>query len=501
MPTSEHMDNAISLGIDLGTSELKTVLMDSKGSIRAQASVRLGVSRPQAGWSEQDPQDWWAACVQALSQLRAAHPQDYAAIRCIGLSGQMHGAVLLDKHDQCIRPAILWNDARAQVEAAALAHDHPAFALVTGSLAMAGLTAPKLLWLQEHEPQAFAAIACVLSPKDYIRLQLTGQKITDMSDAAGTLWLNIAERAWYGPMLAASGLRPDQMPPLVEGDAATGLVHAAGTKLLGLPAGVIVAGGGGDNPVSAVGIGAVSAGDSFISLGTSAAIVSVTEQPLGNPAAGVHSFCHALPGRWYAMGAILSGASCLRWATGVLGMPNEAALLALVESALPLVQGVPSSAPLFLPYLSGERTPHNDPQVRGAFLQLGHDSNTAQLGYAVLEGVAFALRDAMAAVTSTGATVPHCLLVGGGARSQYWAQLLANVLGVEMRTLHDSELSASIGAAKLGFAAIGERSLLETGLAIKNTFAPDAAQHAALQVRYQKYRSLFPAVQALHQAA
>ncbi|MBE3024874.1 xylulokinase [Janthinobacterium sp. BJB1] len=493
------MHPAISLGIDLGTSELKTVLMDGSGAVRGQASVRIDTSRPRPGWSEQSPQDWWAACVQALGQLRAAWPQDYAHVACIGLSGQMHGAVLLDSNDKVIRPAILWNDARADAEAAALARDYRAYADVTGSLPMAGLTAPKLLWLQKHEPAAFAAIACLLSPKDYLRLQLTGIKLTDMSDAAGTLWLDEAARAWFPPMVAACGLRLDQLPALAEGDAATGTVRAAVADQLGLPMDVVVAAGGGDNPVSAVGIGAVNGGDSFISLGTSAAIVSVTETPLGNPAGGVHSFCHALPGRWYAMGAILSGASCLRWATGVLGQPDEAALLALVENALPLDTVIAPSAPLFLPYLSGERTPHNDPQVRGAFLQLGHDSTPAQLGYAVLEGVAFALRDAMAAVTSTGALIPHCMLVGGGARSQYWAQLLANVLGREMRTLHNSELSASLGAAKLGFAAIGDASLLTQGLPINNVFQPDAAHGAALGIRYGRYRSLFPAVQALHQ--
>ena len=493
------MHPAISLGIDLGTSELKTVLMDGTGAVRGQASVRIDTSRPQPGWSEQSPQDWWAACVQALGQLRAGWPQDYARIACIGLSGQMHGAVLLDSHDKVIRPAILWNDARADAEAAALARDYRAYADVTGSLPMAGLTAPKLLWLQKHEPAAFAAIACLLSPKDYLRLRLTGIKLTDMSDAAGTLWLDEAARTWFPPMVAACGLRLDQLPALAEGDAATGTVLANVADQLGLPMNVVVAAGGGDNPVSAVGIGAVNGGDSFISLGTSAAIVSVTETPLGNPAGGVHSFCHALPGRWYAMGAILSGASCLRWATGVLGQPDEAALLALVESALPLDTAIAPSAPLFLPYLSGERTPHNDPQVRGAFVQLGHDSTPAQLGYAVLEGVAFALRDAMAAVTSTGAVIPHCMLVGGGARSQYWAQLLANVLGREMRTLHNSELSASLGAAKLGFAALGDASLLTQGLPVNNIFQPDAAHSAALSIRYGRYRSLFPAVQALHQ--
>ncbi|HEU4816334.1 FGGY family carbohydrate kinase, partial [Janthinobacterium sp.] len=221
------MHPAISLGIDLGTSELKTVLMDGTGTVRGQASVRIDTSRPQPGWSEQAPQDWWAACVNALAQLRAGWPQDYARIACIGLSGQMHGAVLLDSNDNVIRPAILWNDARAEAEAASLARDYPAYADVTGSLPMAGLTAPKLLWLQTHEPDAFAAIACLLSPKDYLPLRLTGNKVTDMSDAAGTLWLDEAKRAWYAPMLTACGLCAEQMPALAEGDAATGTVQAA----------------------------------------------------------------------------------------------------------------------------------------------------------------------------------------------------------------------------------------------------------------------------------
>jgi xylulokinase len=503
--SSSPVPGPIALGIDLGTSELKTVLLDGGGRVLGEAGVRVAISRPHPGWSEQHPHDWWQACIGALQQLRERHPEAYARIGCIGLSGQMHGAVLLDRDNNCIRPAILWNDARAHDEAAWLARSFPAFADVTGSLAMAGLTAPKLLWLKKHEQETFKAIDCVLSPKDYLRLKLTGRRLTDLSDAAGTLWLDVAARHWYAPMVEASGLRLEQLPALAEGSDAAGQLEPGAAALLQLPPSVVVAAGGGDNPVSAVGIGAIDAGDSFISLGTSAAIVSVTAQAVGNTSSGVHSFCHALPQRWYAMGAILSGASCLRWVTGMLGQPSEQALLDLIETSGVGTQPAALTAPVFLPYLSGERTPHNDPLVRGGFMNLGHDSTPAMLGHAVLEGVAFALRDAMAAVESSGASIAGCMLVGGGARSAYWAQVLANVLGKEMTTLAGSELSACIGAAKLAFAALGagacggaDHAMLKAGLPVKARFQPDPAHHAAHTLRYAKFRSLFGPAQALH---
>lgn len=493
------MSSPISLGIDLGTSELKAVMLDDCGVVVGQACVRLSIARPRPGWSEQNPDDWWHACISALQQLQHDQPDAYIRIRCIGLSGQMHGAVLLDHGDRWIRPAILWNDSRSLSEAAMLAQTFPSFADVTGSLPMAGLTAPKLLWLKANEPEAFAAVDCVLSPKDYLRLKLTGGRVTDMSDAAGTLWLDVQNRCWFEPMVQATGLELGQLPRLVEGTEAAGHVSSSSAMTLGLSEKVVVAGSGGDNPVSAVGIGAINPGDSFITLGTSAAVVSITDQVIGNADTGVHSFCHALPQRWYTMGAILSGASCLRWITGLLSQPNEQALLDIVMDKVPADQPVLATAPIFLPYLSGERTPHNNPLARGGFMNLGHDTSAAMLGYAVLEGVGFSLRDAMSAVESAGAIVPRCLLVGGGARSEYWAQLLSNVLGREISTLLGSELSACIGAAKLGFVAYGfDQELLRTGLPVKTTFVPELAHHDALQSRYEKFRGLFPAVQSLH---
>ncbi|MGK9419129.1 xylulokinase [Pseudomonas cedrina] len=486
------MNTPVSLGIDLGTSELKAILMDLDGTVLAHAGVRLSVSRRHSGWSEQAPQDWWQACLQALAQLRG-HAA-FARVACIGLSGQMHGAVLLGADNRVLYPAILWDDSRAVAEAEQLGAE---FSEVTGSLPMAGLTAPKLLWLQHHEPEVFKAIECVLSPKDYLRLRLTGERISDMSDAAGTLWLDVARREWFSPMLRATGLAPQQMPRLIEGGTASACLTASG---LGLSTDVVIAGGGGDNPVAAIGIGAINAGDGFITLGTSAAIVAITDHAAGNPASAVHSFCHALPNRWYTMGAMLAGASCLRWVTRLSGQPDEQTLLDQVQAQLPIEQAVPLTTPLFLPYLAGERTPHNDPLLRGGFMGLGHDCTPAMLGYAVMEGVGFGLLDALRAVQSAGADIDACALVGGGARSEYWAQLLANILQREIFTLQGSELSACVGAAKLGFLAIGEGdALLQEGMPVRARYMPDVAQQSVLQARYRKFRGLLVAAKTLHE--
>lgn len=482
------MSSPVSLGIDLGTSELKAILMDAGGVVLAHAGVRLSVSRRYSGWSEQAPEDWWQACLQALQQLRAH--EAFTRVVCIGLSGQMHGAVLLGDDNRVLYPAILWDDSRAVAEAEQLG---AGFVEVTGSLPMAGLTAPKLLWLQHHEPEVFKAIDCVLSPKDYLRLRLSGERISDMSDAAGTLWLDVGRREWFTPMLHATGLTPQQMPKLVEGGAAAGYLTASE---LGLPPGVVIAGGGGDNPVAAVGIGAINAGDGFITLGTSAAIVAIIDHAAGNPASAVHSFCHALPNRWYTMGAMLAGASCLRWVTRLTGMADEQTLLDQVQTQLPIAQPVPLSTPLFLPYLAGERTPHNDPLLRGGFMGLGHDCTAAMLGYAVMEGVGFGLLDALHAVQSAGADVGAFALVGGGARSEYWAQLLANILQREIFTLHGSELSACIGAAKLGFIACDVP--VQATMKVQERYLPDPVQTRVLEQRYRKFHGLLPAARALH---
>lgn len=493
------MNAAVSLGIDLGTSELKAVLIDSTGAVLAHAGHELSLSREHPGWAEQDPEVWWRACVAALDQLQQRSPAAYGRVQCIGLAGQMHGAVLLDRNNTCLRKAILWNDSRALGEAAALAQRHPSFSEITGSVPMAGFTAPKLLWLREHEPDVFKAIDCVLSPKDYLRLRLTGERKTDVSDASGTSWLDVRERRWFDAVVQATGLEFRQLPTVLESVEVSGTLMRSVASLLRLPPGTIVAAGAGDNPASAIGVGAIDPSDAIINLGTSAAIASVADRFIGNASAGVHGYCHAIPHRWYAMGAILSGASALRWAAGLLSQPNEQALLHRVSQDAPSELPVTDGAPLFLPYLAGERTPHNDPLARGAFLNLGYGTSVGQLGYAVLEGVGFALRDAMCSVESTGAKISTCLLVGGGARSAYWAQLLSDILGCHLRVISGSELSASIGAAKLGFAASGlPPQILRIGLTVKSEYSPRSTHQPMLQERYERFRRLFPAVQSLH---
>lgn len=488
------MSHNVSLGIDLGTSELKALLLDETGRILGQSGVRLSISRPQAGWSEQNPEDWWSACVKALDTLRNTCPDAWRRVRCIGLSGQMHGAVLLDKQNQVLRPAILWDDARAASQASFLEQHFAEYARVTGSLPMAGLTAPKLLWLKEHEPQILQALDCILSPKDYLRLKLGGVRCTDFSDASGTLWLDVSARQWFAPMVDACGISLSQLPALIESEQASCTLTGSCATQLNLSPDVVVAGGCGDNPASSLGIGAVNPGDSFITLGTSAALSTLTPAPVSRPEAAVHGFCHALPGYWYTMGAMLSGASCLRWLVTLMSLPGEEQLLHQVARQLPIDQPATLDLPYFLPYLAGERTPHNNPHLRGGFMNLAHDTTPALLGYAVLEGVAFGLRDAMLAMEDAGSLVGRCALVGGGARSEYWAQLLANVLCREIFTLSGSELSACIGAAKLGFAAIGaDHCLKADALATKAVFRPNQAHTEVLLRRFEHFKALYPA--------
>lgn len=477
------------LGIDLGTSEVKLLLMEDNGDVAATTGVALTVSRPKAQWSEQDPGQWWDATCAAIRQLRASHGEALAAVRAIGLSGQMHGAVLLDAGDRVLRPAILWNDGRSHLECAELLEREPRLPEITGNLAMPGFTAPKLAWVRKHEPEIFARTASVLLPKDYLRFKLTGEKVSEMSDAAGTLWLDVGQRDWSDAMLEATGLSRAHMPRLVEGSASSGLLRSEIAQEWGMREDVIVAGGGGDNAASAVGIGATRPGDGFLSLGTSGVLFVVTDRLRANPESAVHAFCHALPGRWHQMSVMLSAASCLAWVTRATGAVSEAALLPEVES---LPAEALDAAPLFLPYLSGERTPHNDPHAQGVFFGLGHDTSRAALTYAVLEGVAFGLLDGLDALRAAGTDVTTLSLVGGGARSTYWSQLLADVLDVAIVTHHESSAGAALGAARLAALADGRiEEQVCPRLAVAHRLGPNRERHAALKTRHARFQALY----------
>ncbi len=485
------------LGIDIGTSEVKVVLVDDAQRVVGQAHSPAPISRPQPLWSEQDPQDWWAATVAALAQLRATHPHEYAAVRGLGLSGHMHGATLLDAQNRVLRPAILWNDGRSHAQCAELERRAPHSRQITGNIAMPGFTAPKLMWVEAHEPEVFRQVARVLLPKDYVRLLLTGEAVSDMSDSAGTLWLDVAKRAWSDAMLDATHLTRAQMPRLVEGSEAGGIVLSKIATQLGLPEGVIVAGGAGDNAASAAGIGVASPGTAFLSLGTSGVYFVANAAFSPNPARAVHAFCHAFPDTWHQMTVMLSAASGLRWLRALTHADSEAQLVAEAE-ALPT--GTP--VPLFLPYLSGERTPHNNPHASGVFFGLTHEHGRGHLARAVLEGVAFAFLDGQQALLDGGAQIDTVTLVGGGSRSAPWAQLLANTLGRTLDRRSGADVGAALGAARLARMARTRESVASvcTAPPVVDSFEPVAQRTQELAGRHLQFQRLYSTLRAEMQA-
>ena len=428
------------LGIDIGTSSVKAVIVDDKDTVVEQASAPLNVSRPHAGWSEQNPADWWSATNTAVKALPAATRR---AVKAVGLSGQMHGATLLDAKDKPLRPAILWNDGRSEKQCATLEKLEPRSRDITGNIAMPGFTAPKLVWVRENEPEIFEQTRCVLLPKDYVRLLMTGEKAGDCSDNAGTLWLDVARRRWSPEMLAATGLDESHMPRSVEGTDQTGNLRKEVAADWGMDS-VPVAGGGGDNAAGAAGIGVIAPGDAFLSLGTSGVLFLVTPKFLPNPAKAVHAFCHCLPNLWHQMSVMLSAASCVDWAVKLTGTKDAAELLSKVEKRARL-----DGPEIFLPYLSGERTPHNDPAARGVLFGLNHDSDAAAIGQAVLEGVAFAFADGLDVLIEAGATIDKISVIGGGARSMWWGSVLAAALERPLIYRDASEVGPALGAARL----------------------------------------------------
>lgn len=432
------------LGIDIGTSAVKAVLVDSAQRVLAVAACPLAQHHPRPGWSEQDPEDWWRATKDVAAGIAGQARDAWRRVRAIGLSGQMHGLVALDSGHAVLRPAILWNDARAAEEAAELAA-LPDVVATAGVLPMAGLTAPKALWLRRHEPELFARLACILLPKDYVRLRLTGERLTDVSDAAGTLWLDQASRRWSPRLVEASGLRLDQLPPIVEGPAPAGLVRAQIARDLGFAEPPLVVGGGGDASLGAIGIGAIADGDGFLSIGTSAQyVVSRDRYVAHNPTGMIHAFAQALPGRWSQTAALLNGASCFAWFAGLF---PEHGIETLFREAADGFTG-PGDI-LFLPYLTGERTPHNNPLARGLFAGLTHGADRRRLFQAVLEGVALSLADAQDCLRAGGAEAERPAVIGGGSRSRFFAGLLAAALGKSLVLYDGAERGPAFGAARL----------------------------------------------------
>jgi xylulokinase len=475
------------LGIDLGTSGVKATLIDASQRVIGTGHASLQVARPRTGWSEQAPSDWIAAAEAAIAALKSSHAAELAAVEGIGLAGQMHGATLLDEHDRPLRPAILWNDTRAHREAALLDAD-PAFRKISGNIVFPGFTAPKLVWVRRNEPAIFDRLRWVLLPKDYLRLWLTGEHITDMSDASGTSWLDTAARAWSADLLAATALDAARMPALVEGCDAAGELRPALAADWGMRTPVTVAGGAGDNAASACGMGTIGQGAAFVSLGTSGVLFAATDRYRPAPASAVHTFCHALPASWHQMGVILSATDSLNWLASLTGRPAAELTDALGASLRP-----PGSVS-FLPYLAGERTPHNDAAIRGVFAGLAHESDLAALTQAVLEGVAFAIRDCYEALQAAGTTIARVMAVGGGSRSAYWLASVATALGIPVDIPEAGDFGAAFGAARLGLIAATGADPADVCRppAVAATIEPSGALAADYAAAYERYRALYP---------
>lgn len=476
------------LGIDLGTSEVKASLVDDEQRTLASAAVKLEMSRPRPMWSEQAPQAWVQALHDTLDALKVRAPQALAAVKALGISGQMHGAVLLNAQQQVLRPAILWNDTRSFAECAELEAAVPEARAITGNLVMPGFTAPKLLWLRKHEPELFQRVATVLLPKDFLVHHLTGdERVSEMSDAAGTAWLDVARRDWSDRLLAATGLSREHMPRLMEGNQAAGTLRDDLRRRWGMAGKVIVAAGAADNAASGIGVGAVNEGQALVSLGSSGVIFVATERFAPNPAQAVHAFCHAVPERWFQMTVTLSATTSLSWATRLCGHTSEAAFAALGEAA------EIETAPIFLPYLNGERTPHNNAAAKGMFFGLSSRTDPAALAYSVLEGVAFSLADGHAALQAAGTCIQQATVVGGGANSRFWTELVATACGFSLARPAGGDLGGAFGAARLARLAHRGESVASVCSAVPAAMLvePNPALAQRLAPRYARYKRLY----------
>lgn len=480
------------LGLDLGTSSVKAIIMNEQGDVVASHSIPLTLSRPHPQWSEQDPQAWWQATDEAIKQLSRTQPMEQ--IQAIGLSGQMHGAVLLDAQQNILRPAILWNDGRSVKQCLRLAKQYPQFKEITGNLVMPGFTAPKLQWVAENEAEIFCQIAHVLLPKDFLRWKMSGNFASDMSDAAGTLWLDMQKRDWSDELLAATGLSRCQMPTLFEGNQITGYLLPEIAKKWQMKQVPIIAGGG-DNAAGAIGVGVYQPGQGMLSLGTSGVYFVVSEKFLQNSDNAVHSFCHALPQTWHLMSVILSAASCLDWACQLTGISDVGAMFKEIEQ-----HAHSDSSLLFLPYLSGERTPYNNADAKGVFWGLTHQHQRADLFRAVLEGVSFALRQGIEVADKAGQHADNITLIGGGARSEYWRQLLADITGKTLDYRQGGDVGPALGAARLAQIAINPAHLSQIILSqpkLETRHVPNLEKHKAYQDKYNAFKKLYTLIETM----
>jgi xylulokinase len=485
----------LGLALDVSTTATKAILVDEAGRIAATAASEYSFEVPHPGWSEQDPALWWTAAVAAIRRALADAGVDGSAVAAVGLTGQMHGLVLLDEAGDVLRPAILWNDQRTQRQCdairAAIGRDR--LIEVTGNDALTGFTAPKILWVRDEEPEIYGRIRTILLPKDYVRYRLTGDRAMDVADGSGTILFDLAARTWSPEVVGALGVDPSWLPPVHEGPAVTGVLSTAAAEATGLRAGTPVVAGGGDQSANAVGMGVVEAGQVALSLGTSGVVFVATDRPAVEPEGRLHAFCHAVPERWHLMGVMLSAAGSLQWFRDALA--PAASFADLVAAAGEVPAG--SDGLLFLPYLVGERTPHPDPDARGAFVGLTVRHGLPHLTRAVLEGVAFGLRDSLELVREAApGPIPAVRASGGGTRSAVWRRILADILGVPVATTETAE-GAAYGAAVLATVGAGWHRTVQAaaGAFVRTVSTTDpSADRAAYDDAYGRYRALYPAL-------
>ncbi|PKN93050.1 MAG: xylulokinase [Chloroflexi bacterium HGW-Chloroflexi-6] len=484
------------IGIDSSTTATKALLMDSAGQVLAVAATEYPFETPRPLWSEQHPDLWWDGAQKSIRAVLEQAGIDPAQVGGVGLTGQMHGLVLLDEAGEVLRPAILWNDQRTQAQCDEIHQviGKELFIQITGNMALTGFTAPKILWVKQNEPQVYARVRHILLPKDYVRYKLTDAYAMDKADGAGTVLFDIKSRTWSPDVLRALGIDPAWMPALYEGPQITGFLSAEAAKATGLKAGTPVMAGGGDQAAQAVGVGAVSEGIVALTLGTSGVVFATTDGPFIEPQGRLHAFCHSVPGKWHLMGVMLSAAGSLRWYrdTFAPGMSYDD----LLAPAAQVPAG--SDGLLFLPYLTGERTPHPDPLARGAFVGLTVRHTMAHMTRAVLEGVAFGLRDGFELMKSAGlGKITQVRVSGGGAKSALWRQILADVFGCELVTVNTTE-GAAYGAALLAAVGAGKfrsvEAACEAAIQVTGSTLPVQAQVKAYEQVYAIYRDLYPAL-------
>jgi xylulokinase len=490
------MTKPLFLGVDVSTTGAKALLIDESGAVVSSTTSPLPLSTPRPLWSEQDPHDWWNGIAGSIRQALSAAGATGDDIRAIGLTGQMHGLTLLDAGGEVLRPAILWNDQRTgpQCDEIRRRIGRERLIQITGNDALTGFTAPKILWVQEEEPDIYARAAQILLPKDYIRYRLTGKYGTDKAGGAGTALFDVKKRDWSPEVLEALGIPAEWLPPTYEGPEVSGTISAAAAELTGLKAGTPVVGGGGDQAAGAVGVGAVEPGIVSLVLGTSGVVFATTGEPFIEPEGRLHAFCHSVPNTWHLMGVMLSAAGSLQWYRDTLAPDTSFDdLLAPVATIEAGAEGL-----LFLPYLTGERTPYPDPLARAGFVGLTLRHGKPHMTRAVLEGVAFGLRDSMELVKSAGlGNIRQVRLSGGGAKNPIWRQILADVLGQDLVTVNTTE-GGAFGAALLAGVGAGAWSSVpaacDSTIKVVDYIEPQTAEVRAYDQLYPLYRSLYPAL-------